>query len=181
MILAALTQSTPAPSAPGAVDPSTLIKDIAPPVPVPVPPWVYVTAGLAGLLLVVLVVWLVRRMINRRPAAPPPSPRAIALRELDALRSKVETLDPYSFSIAVSDVLRTYIGAQFGLHATQQTSPEFLSAISSSPRFSLTDKRLLEEFLERCDLIKFARIDTDTRESARLLQSALDFVKGVSG
>lgn len=176
MILAALTQSTPAPaSVPEAAD---LIRDIAPPVPVPLPAWVLVSAFAAAVLLTLLAAILVRRWLRNRPPPVPPTPRAIALKELERLRGQVDSLDPYAFSIAVSDVLRTYVGAQFGLHAPQQTSPEFLAAISASPRFSEGDRRLLGEFLERCDLIKFARIDTDTRESGRLLQSAMDFVKG---
>ncbi len=177
MILAALTQSTPAPK-PGAPEAADLIKDIVPPQPVPIPPWLIATLAAAALLVIIAAALLIRRWIRNRPTPPPPTPRAIALRELEGLRAQVNSLDPYAFSIAVSDVLRSYIGAQFGLHAPQQTSPEFLAAISNSPRFSDSDRRLLAEFLERCDLIKFARIDADTRDSGRLIESAMSFVRG---
>ena len=85
---------------------------------------------------------------------------------------------PYEFSIAVSDVLRTYIGAQYRLHAREQTSPEFLGAISRSAKFSENEKALLTGFLERSDLIKFARIDATSEDSAELLRNAVAFVEG---
>ncbi|MEA3212993.1 MAG: hypothetical protein QOE70_6050 [Chthoniobacter sp.] len=174
MILAAITQAaTPAPE---------LIKDIAPPVEVfPYPLWMVVTAGILAVLLLAGLVALIWYWLKRRPPPPPPTPRAIALRGLEGLRGKVQALDPYAFSIAVSDVLRTYIGAEYRLHAPQQTSPEFLASISKSVKFSDSDRQLLAGFLERCDLIKFARIDADAAESSRLLESAFDFVRGSRG
>ncbi len=171
--------STPAPSsAPDAPLPVE-IKDIAPPVDVfPYPLWMVLTA--AGLALVVLGVatWLLVRWLKRRPAPPPPTPRARALSELEKLRPQVTALEPYAFSFPVSDVLRTYIGAQFRLHAREQTSPEFLAAISHSPKFSDADRSLLAGFLEHCDMIKFARIDATADDRAKLLESAIAFVQG---
>ena len=167
--------STPAPGAPEPVE----IKDIAPPVDVfPYPLWMVLTA--AGIALVVfgLLTWLLVRWLKRRPAPPPPTPRAVALRELENLRGQVQSSEPYAFSFPVSDVLRTYIGAQFRLHAREQTSPEFLATISNSQKFSDADRTLLAGFLEHCDMIKFARIDATADDSAKLLESAVAFVQG---
>ena len=173
--------STPVPSsAPDAPAPVE-IKDIAPPVDVfPYPLWMVLTA--AGLALVVLGVatWLLVRWLKRRPAPPPPTPRARALSELEKLRPQVASLEPYAFSFPVSDVLRTYIGTQFRLHAREQTSPEFLAAIANSPKFSDADRSLLAGFLEHCDMIKFARIHATADDSAKLLESAAAFVQGAS-
>ncbi|MGB8166764.1 MAG: DUF4381 family protein [Chthoniobacteraceae bacterium] len=176
MILAALTQSTPAP---GSEPEAEMIKDIAPPVWVfPYPTWMVVTAVVIALLLLIGAALLIRRWIKSRPAPPPPTPRSIALRGLERLRGEVKSLDPYAFSFAVSEVLRTYVGAAYRLHATQQTSPEFLAEISGSPKFSDSDRKLLAGFLEHCDLIKFARIHADAGDSLRLLDSAFAFVRG---
>jgi hypothetical protein len=173
MILAALTRdptATPEPS---------LIKDIVPPVPVfPYPAWMVVTAGLAGLLLLAALVAAIRLWLKSRPRPPPPTPRTIALRVLERLRGKVQTLEPYQFSIAVSAVLRTYVGAEYGLHAPRQTSPEFLASIAAARKFTDADRQLLAQFLERCDLIKFARIDATAEDGGRLLESAFGFVQG---
>lgn len=176
MILAAITQSTPAPSAAPEED---LIRDIAPPVWVfPYPPWVVATAAVIALLLIIGAVWLILRWVRNRPAPVPPTPRSIALRELERLRGEVKNLDPYAFGISVSEVLRTYVGTAYGLHAPQQTTPEFLAAISDSPKFHDSDRKLLAEFLESCDLIKFARVRADSSDSLRLLDSAFAFVRG---
>lgn len=177
-LLAAIQQAPGQPVAPSAENPADLIHDIAPPVPVPMPAWQWALIGLGALALAGLLVWLFVRWYRNRPVAPPETPRAVALRELGALRSQVRILDPYQFSIAVSDVLRSFVGRQFGLRAKEQTSPEFLAAIGHAPGFTADDRQLLAQFLERCDLIKFARVEADARVSEELLESALAFVRG---
>lgn len=175
MMLAALTPAaTPAPPAP------IEIRDIAPPLDVfPYPLWMVIVAGVAVALILALLIWLLARWLKSRPGPPPLSAETVAMRELESLRTRINELPPYEFSIAVSDVLRTYIGdAKFQLPATRQTSPEFLLAISKSDKFSDADRALLAEFLERSDLIKFARIDATAEDSARLLESAGAFVRG---
>jgi hypothetical protein len=156
------------------------IHDIAHPVDVfPWPLWMIVAAALVALVMIGLLVWAIVLYLRRRPPAPPPTPRMIAMRELEQLRVQVEKLDPYAFSVKVSDVLRTFIEAHFGLRATQQTSPEFLASISGAAQFSDNDRELLAQFLERCDLIKFARIDASSTDSTILLERAIAFVQGV--
>ena len=159
--------------------PTPDIRDIAAPVYVfPYPAWVvYTVAGIA-LAVIVLVAWLVVHWWRNRPAPVPPTPREIAMKDLEQARSQVHAIDPYSFSILVSDILRCYISVQFSLHATQQTSPEFLASIGDFAGFSATEKQLLANFLEKCDLIKFARIGATADDSSTLLEQAVLFVKG---
>ncbi len=171
--------STPAPSSAPATPPPPEIKDIAPPLDVfPYPLWMVLTAAALALLLLGGLVWLFVRWRKNRPGSPPPTPREIALGELEKLRAQVAGMEPYGFSFAVSDVLRAYIGGQFGLHAREQTSVEFLSEISRTGRFSDDDRSLLAKFLVHCDMIKFARIDATSADSAQLLDSAVVFVRG---
>jgi hypothetical protein len=117
--------------------------------------------------------------LRAQPAPPPPDPRAVALWQLQELKSRAVTTEPYAFSITVSDVLRTFISkARFRLPATQQTSPEFLASIAHSPLFSENDRTRLGQFLEKCDMIKFARVDATGQDNAELVESALAFVQG---
>ena len=179
MILAAIQPAAPSGPAPDAApDPLAGLRGIAPPVDVPWPPWVWWVIGMGAVVVLALLVWLVVWLVNRKPSAPPPTPRQIALRALDELRAHVRELDPYAFSVRVSDVLRTYVGAQFSLPTTSQTSPEFLASIADSPRFSSVDKQLLATFLERCDMLKFARIEAHAEENGELLGAAAAFVQG---
>jgi hypothetical protein len=151
--------------------------DIAPPVDYSlIPPWlVFVITFLVLSLLGLLVWWFVQRP---KPELPPKAPREIALGELEQIRGEIERMSPYQFSIRVSDILRRYVTQQYGLPATRQTSIEFLTAAAKAPSFSADDKSLLEDFLNRCDLIKFARYEATTSDSELLLEEAIRFVKG---
>ena len=151
--------------------------DIAPPVDYSlVPPWVIFVVTFCALAFIGLIVWLVIRA-RRRPVAPK-SPRQRALDELEMMEFEVEQTPPYRFSIRVSDVLRRYVTEQFALPVTKQTSVEFLTALAKASPFSAEERTLLEDFLGRCDLIKFARYDATTADSCLLLEEAIRFVKG---
>ncbi len=105
-------------------------------------------------------------------------PREIALTELDLIAGEIETTNPYLFSIRVSDILRRYVTNQYALPVTRQTSVEFLTTLADSSPFSPNEKSLLEDFLNRCDLIKFARYEATSADSQLLLEEATGFVKG---
>jgi hypothetical protein len=151
--------------------------DIAPPVDYSlIPPWlVFVIAFVVLSLLGLLVWWFAKR---RKPELPPKAPREIALEELERIQPEIDRMSPYQFSIRVSDILRRYVTQQYGLPATRQTSIEFLSAAAKAPTFSADDKSLLEDFLSRCDLIKFAKYEATMSDSELLLEEAIRFVKG---
>jgi hypothetical protein len=153
------------------------IHEIAPPVDYSlVPPWVVYTAVALGLAILGLLGWWIRKRA-RRPK-PVRSPRDRALDALQRTSDQMEMLSPYEFSIAVSDILRGYVTEQYQLPVTRQTSFEFLSMLSKASPFSADEASLLQDFLERCDLIKFARYDATPDDSRRLLEEAIQFVKG---
>jgi hypothetical protein len=151
--------------------------EIAPPVDYSfIPAWAVFLASFVGLSLIGLIIWWFKR--KPKPALPPKLPREIALEELDRIASEIEKTNPYLFSIRVSDILRRYVTNQYALPVTRQTSVEFLTALAKSSPFSTNEKSLLEDFLNRCDLIKFARYEATSADSRRLLEEAMRFVKG---
>jgi Domain of unknown function (DUF4381) len=151
--------------------------DIAPPLDYSlISPWLIFVIAFVVLSLAGLVVWLLMR--RRKPALPPKVPREIALEELERISRAIERMNPYQFSIGVSDILRRYVTQQYGLPATRQTSIEFLTGLAKTSSFSAEEKSLLEDFLNRCDLIKFARYEATTSDSRLLLEEAIRFVKG---
>src|ERR1700758_81908 len=153
--------------------------DITPPVDYSlIPPWLVFVIVFVSLSLLGLVVWLLAK--RRRPAPPPKLPREIALEELERISNEIEKISPYQFSIRVSDILRKYVTQQYGLPATRQTSIEFLTALATPKAFGVSaeERSLLEDFLNRCDLIKFARYEATTSDSELLLGEAIRFVKG---
>lgn len=151
--------------------------DITPPVDYSLlPPWVIFCGVLIALVLVGSIAWWIRRRWQR--PKPRQSPRERTLEMLDRISREIEILSPYQFSIRVSDILRRYVTEQYHLPVTRQTSVEFLSALAKASPFSEDEKSLLEDFLNRCDLIKFARYDATMEDSRLLLEEATRFVEG---
>ena len=151
--------------------------DIAPPVDYSlIPPWVIFAGMFLALTIIGLVVWLIAK--KRKRPQPPQLPRDRALAALEWMQDQIERLNPYQFSIRVWDILRGYVTEQHGLPVTRQTSVEFLNALTEAPQFSSDEKSLLEDFLNRCDLIKFARYEATSADSQLLLEEATRFVKG---
>jgi len=157
-------QATPAP-----------IHDITDPVWfLPYPVWMIVAAAIGLIALVVLTVWLVKR---RRPVRPLTS-REKAFVALAELRGEGASADPYAFGVKVSDVLRTYIRDQHGLDAVTRTSVEFLEVLRNNPVFTEAEKSSLSVFLERADLLKYARLSADGEDFNALLETAEHVVRG---
>jgi DNA-binding FadR family transcriptional regulator len=89
-------------------------------------------------------------------------------------------LDPASareFSIAVSDIVRQYIEVQFMVTATHRTTEEFLRDLLETSNAALAAHRnLLAEFLNQCDLAKFAGVSLSRQILESLHRSARSFV-----
>ena len=153
------------------------LHDIAPPVDYSlVPLWLIFVGVLLALALAGFIIWL---LVNRRKEpGPVQTPRDRALQMLARAGTEIDKLDRYRFSIRVSDILRRYVTEQYQLPLTRQTSVEFLAALAVSSAFSEDDKSLLSDFLNRCDLIKFARYDATKEDSRLLLDEATRFVQG---
>ena len=151
--------------------------DISPPVDYfLLQPWMIFCAVASLLLLTGLTIWLIKRWRNRPVVVQTPRQRALDL--LARIETEIDKLTPYQFSIRVSDILRRYVTEQYQLPVTRQTSVEFLNALAAASPFSSDEQTLLGDFLNRCDLIKFARYDATREDSRLLLDEAGQFVKG---
>lgn len=152
--------------------------DIVPPVDYSlIPPWLIFLGVFVSLTIIALIAWLIVRALRRRPVLIQ-TPRERALAILEQMQAEIETIKPYRFSIRVSDILRRYVTEQFNLPVTRQTSVEFLVGLRKTSPFSEDEKALLEDFLNRCDLIKFARYEATSSDSQLLLEEAIRFVQG---
>lgn len=155
------------------------LQDILPPEPVFELQWWMIALLIAmAVMMAAVIVWIVVKRLRAKPEAPPVPPRAVALAALEMLRSRLSTTPPHEFTIAVSEVLRRYVGDQYSMRAVQQTSAEFLAHLEHRAVFDPEDKALLSGFLEQCDLIKFARIGETESAKEALLSSAFAFIQG---
>ncbi|HEV2948292.1 MAG TPA: hypothetical protein VGX70_13020 [Gemmataceae bacterium] len=75
-----------------------------------------------------------------------------------------------------SEVIRQYLEKRFHLGASRQTTPEFLQTMGASPHLTPLQRTALKDFLERCDLAKFAQVQFPMEECRSLSQSAQSFV-----
>jgi DnaJ-domain-containing protein 1 len=76
-----------------------------------------------------------------------------------------------------SDVVRAYLERRFSLPASHQTTAEFLDTMRRSPQLKPAQQRLLREFLERCDMAKFARAAPPPEECRQVAEMARCIVR----
>ncbi len=153
------------------------LRDIRPPVAIP-SGWAWVL-WLAGALLVAVLGFLAWRYVKKRrqEVAPVPviPPHIVAKQRLtDALALLGQ---PREFCIAVSDVVRWYLEQRFDFHAPERTTEEFLVELGATDRLTPDQKQSLGEFLQRCDLAKFARYEPREPELRELHAAAVRLVE----
>jgi hypothetical protein len=166
--------SGPAASGSAASGPEEDIRDIRGPRYV-LPAWVLpaVAVGMAMLALIIYRVWRWRR--NRRARILLPYERA--LERLEAILSLMQPAGAREFSIAVSDIVRSYIEQRFDVAVTRRTTEEFLRDLLQTTHASLArHQSLLGDFLHQCDFVKFAGIGLTLQDMEALRQSARAFV-----
>ena len=141
------------------------IRDIKGPLAIPFAvvtllPWI------AALLAVAAVAaWLYRHHRRRSrpealvPALPPRPAHEVAREALDALEAAglLERGEIKTYHIRLSDILRVYIEGRFGVDAMEMTTGEVLDGLlrTDADRGAVADVRRL---LDRCDLVKFAKL-----------------------
>ena len=140
------------------------------------PLWQVLAWVAAGLLLAgAAYAWW--RWTRRRRAPRPLELYEIALQRLEEARTLMQPSSVREFSIAISDVVRQYIEAALRITATHRTTEEFLHDLLQSSNIALAAHRnLLAEFLNQCDMAKFAGVSLSRQIIESLHQSARSFV-----
>jgi hypothetical protein len=149
------------------------IRDIRPPIHIPYG-WLwaaYVAGGLA-LTGVGFGAWRLVRGRSRQKLL-----YELTLEQLEAARALMQPQKGYEFSIAVSEIIRRYIEQGFNTRVTHQTTQEFLHEVVQQANAALTEHQpLLADFLEHCDLAKFARWHLSMAQMEAMHKSACTFV-----
>ena len=154
------------------------IADIEDVVDMPKAPsyWPIWTLGACALIAIVIGTWLYlrRKRIHELVRIFKPA-HEIAYARLKALVKDdlVAAGQIMEFYERISDILRHYIEHRFDLRAPERTTEEFLAELALADVLGGTDKKMLEEFLIHCDLVKFAKHDP-TRQQ---VQHTFDIVK----
>ncbi|MBI3467192.1 MAG: hypothetical protein HY000_29620 [Planctomycetes bacterium] len=143
-------------------------------------PWLALTAILGMVGLLGAAAWFVRARWSHRPK---PVPMISAYRKaMDAihridLAGWLERGDVDRFYTELSGVIRHYIEDRFTLRAPEQTTEEFLQELATRPVLASDQRLALANFLEQCDLVKFARMQPTTTQDQTALRAAREFVE----
>jgi hypothetical protein len=167
--------STPPLSAPASTAPADDIRDIRGPKRI-FPLWELIALLAAGALLAAAgyAAW---RWTRRRGAPRAQQLFEIALQRLEEIRTLMQPSSVREFSIAISDIVRRYIEDEFKVTATHRTTEEFLRDLLESSNASLAAHRnSLAQFLNQCDVAKFAGVGLSMQIMESLHQSARSFV-----
>lgn len=127
----------------------------------------------------VLVIWIIFQLTRIfRKKAPPKLPYEVALDELEAAKKQLSlTGDNKEYYVNISDSVRRYIERSFSLRAPEMTTQEFLSSLGVSAKLPDSFKGLLKEFMEACDLVKFARHTPSLAEIDSVFVTAKKFIE----
>lgn len=142
-------------------------------------PWaaLAIAVAVAGYLL---YRYIRRRKENRglfdRPVVQDP-PHIVALRELDRIRGEQlwQNGEEKLFYTGVTDALREYIEARFGVSAMEKTTSEIMEDLSDKkiePRYY----KELDELFKTADLVKFAKYVPQAAENEEAIPMAVRFV-----
>ncbi len=105
------------------------------------------------------------------------SPRDVALRELRQLaEERLAERDVKLFFVRLTAIVRMFIERTTAVLAAEQTTEEFLRAISDGGVFAVDDQLRLKDFLESADLIKFAAQQPRPEDVEAAFQRARQFV-----
>jgi hypothetical protein len=153
------------------------IRDIKPPVEIPNYWWVlWVTLGALVALTLLLLLWrYLHRRMTRISIAPPVPAHVRAKQKLQEALSFIT--QPKPFCILVSDTIRVYLEEQFTFRAPERTTEEFLHELQDTDLLAGEQKEKLGEFLESCDLVKFAKYEPGETELRNLHDSAVRLVE----
>ena len=102
----------------------------------------------------------------------------VALRKLDRYRGdKYWAADRQkAFYSGVTDTLKEYIDARFGVDAPEMTTAELFDALKGEKEITPESYQALRELFERADFVKFAKMVVSDEENATVLPVAVKFV-----
>ncbi len=145
------------------------IRDVKPPVDWPAnAAYLFI---LAGIILFMVAVFLIKYFCwrykkNKALYQTPKSPWQLAYERLEALKGQnypaLGQVKEYYYEL--SDIIRHYLEDRFSMKAPEMTTPEFLWFLKGSNDLIQEHKELLSDFLNSCDMVKFAKYGSSIKE-----------------
>ena len=162
------------------------LRDIKPPIDLPADYFLWFV--LLGILALGGIAFLVRFLILRlkqpkKILEPTKLSWKIALERLNALQQQNlpqqgQVKEYYS---QLSDIIRRYMEDRFHIRAPEMTTQEFLWSLNNFRGLTDLHKNLLKNFLNSCDLVKFAKYGPTLNEMDESFQFAVKLVEETKG
>lgn len=155
------------------------LRDITEPVDMPLPWWWWGAIGLALVAGLAGMAWWWTHRKRTRSVPRQLSPHEAALAALEALLGEdlVASGAFQLFYLRLSDIVRHYVEERFGLRAPEQTTEEFLAAMSAAPVIRRDHQMLLRGFLNQADLVKFAKLVPHADDVEGAVKAAKQFIR----
>lgn len=153
------------------------LRDIKPPVEIP-SGWAWLWWLLGALVLAAAAALLWNSWRRRRDQLPLIPPVPAHIRAKQKLQEALALIgQPKPFCVLVSDTARFYLEERFTFRAPERTTEEFLHELVGTDLLTRDQKESLGDFLQQCDLVKFARYEPGEPELRALHASALRLVE----
>lgn len=144
----------------------------------------FIASIVAAIILLLAGYWLWRKWRQKKYKTPQQieelrPPDEIAREELmriktSSLLSEGKIKEYYS---RVADTIRIYLGRRYNILAIDMTSFELLNTLESQIRVDSEILSLLSEFLDECDLVKFAKYIPPQEQWLPLIDKALKIIE----
>jgi len=153
------------------------LRDIKPPVEIPGGwAWLWWVAGAIAVAALAYWAWCYWQKKKAEITPVPLIPAHIRARQ--KLAEALAIIGkPKEFCILVSDTIRWYLEERFDFRAPERTTEEFLYELRGTNLLAPDQKESLGEFLNRCDLVKFARYEPIEPELRDLHAAAVRLVE----
>jgi len=147
----------------------------------------WVVYSLLFAMVVAAIVWIVKRRKEHKPIVILPGAKPLpadqrAIKELESLRRKElwQKGKIKRYYTDLTDIIRRFLRNMYGISASEMTTRQTLRAFHSSPDWSEESETLLQQLLQKADMVKFAKMEPESYEHDQAMQFALDFVRKVA-
>lgn len=160
------------------------IKDIKPPVRIPINWWMIALWILIGLILIVVLTYLYKKYFKKKPVEKTVEPKKVkipshiaALANLDKLESEKLWQNGFikDYHSRITEIIREYFEKRFGLPALEMTTSESLNNLAYHPEASGV-LFVTEKFLNNADLVKFAKYQPLATVNEEMMKQAREIV-----
>jgi hypothetical protein len=150
-------------------------------------PWIWLAWGtiVAGVLILAAALWIGLKRRRKRPVSlsPVQAQNLIDLAEADLknllARGLPENGHEKQFYILLSEIVKRILEAGYGVHTAELTTSEIMSSLHKKTELESEKTELIESFLLRCDVVKFAKYLPSRIEHEAVSNDALQILKAV--